>query len=258
MDKAIIVGIYEFIGYQLCETLLQEGIEVYGIHIPTNVPDHLVEEKRLLIGRNSNFYEKDENFLALKDSLNKETFIFFDYYSYYMKRQEDKLVQLVQSSLYREHLMQSVALMPIQFCVQNEDRKGNLKIMESPYIFYLPTIYGPWQPSNFLMHKLLCNPNENHVLDEREWTQDAIYVQDVIQKILYSLENQKQDSYLLKSNIENHWSQIVMSLTDEIPKNEEKNSVVNRHFSILEVNGITFEKGLESQKKYVCQMQSFH
>ena len=67
MDKAIIVGVYEFIGFHLCEALLQEGIEVYGVNLPIDTSDHVVDEKRLLIGRNSNFQEKDESFLSSFD-----------------------------------------------------------------------------------------------------------------------------------------------------------------------------------------------
>ena len=55
MDKAIIVGVYEFIGFHLCEALLQEGIEVYGVDLPIDTSDHVVNEKRILIGINSNF-----------------------------------------------------------------------------------------------------------------------------------------------------------------------------------------------------------
>ena len=35
MDKVIIVGTYEFIGFQLCLSLLEQGIEVIGIHLNT-------------------------------------------------------------------------------------------------------------------------------------------------------------------------------------------------------------------------------
>ena len=87
MDKAIIVGVYEFIGFHLCETLLQEGMEVYGVDLPIDTSDHVVDEKRLLIGRNSNFQEKDESFFSSFDFSQEDTFIFLDYYSFYMKRQ---------------------------------------------------------------------------------------------------------------------------------------------------------------------------
>ncbi len=33
MDKVIVVGTYEFIGFELCLRLLEQGIEVIGIHL---------------------------------------------------------------------------------------------------------------------------------------------------------------------------------------------------------------------------------
>lgn len=260
MDKAVIVGSYEFIGFHLCEALLQEGIEVYGIHIPTSDSEHLVEEKRLLIGRNSNFYEKNATFLELINPFQRNSFLFLDYYSFYMKKQEEIFIQAVHSFLSHEHIQHSVAILPIQLGVKTENKDHLTKLLDSRSIFYLPTVYGPWQPSNFFFHKALCFPKENHKVEEREWTNDALYIQDVTETILNSIEKtEKRVSYLLKSKIENHWQQICRALTKEIPSIVQKSNRENLdHFSILEVKGISFQEGLERQKAFLSRMQSFY
>lgn len=247
MDKAIIVGIYEFIGFHLCEALLQEGIEVYGVNLPMNDSDHIVDEKRLLIGRNSNFQEKDESFLSSFDYSQKDTCIFLDYYSFYMKRQEEKILELVHSNLSQEQLVHSVTIMPIQEC---------MKEISSSYIFYLPTIYGPWQPVNFLFHKALYQSNANHTIADREWTKDAIYVQDTILSILDIIENKKPASYLLKSNGENQWSEIASILSVQTSNiNLKSNHEFCKDFNVVEVQGTLAKEGLERQKRYLSQIQ---
>ena len=247
MDKAIIVGIYEFIGFHLCEVLLQEGIEVYGVNLPMDDSDLVVDEKRLLIGRNSNFQEKDESFLSSLDLTQKDTFIFLDYYSFYMKRQEKKFLEIVHSNLPDEQLVRSVTIMPIQEC---------MKEINSPYIFYLPTIYGPWQPANFLFHRALYQSNVSHTIEDREWTGDAIYVQDAIHSILDFIENKKPASYLLKSNVENQWSKIASILSDQISNiNLNSNNEISKDIIVLEVKGHSVKDGLEKQKRYISQIQ---
>ena len=249
MDKAIIVGVYEFIGFHLCEALLQEGIEVYGVDLPIDTSDHVVDEKRLLIGRNSNFQEKDESFFSSFDFSQEDTFIFLDYYSFYMKRQEQKFLEMVHSNLPQEQLVHSVTIMPIQEC---------MKEINSPYIVYLPTIYGPWQPANFLFHKALYQSNVSHTVEDREWTGDAIYVQDAIHSIIDIIENKKPASYLLKSNVENQWSKIASILSDQISNiNLKSNHEFCKDFIVLEVQGTPAKEGLEKQKRYLSQMQKY-
>jgi nucleoside-diphosphate-sugar epimerase len=257
MDKAIIVGIYEFIGFNLCEALLQEGIEVYGVHIPTVDSELVRDEKRLLIGRNSNYIEKDISSLSSLNLTQQDTYIFLDYYSFYMKKQEKKFLETVHSHLSHQQLVHSVSIMPIQVCMKEENRDSyKNKGINSPFIFYVPTIYGPWQPSNFFFHKALYQSNENHIVEEREWTGDAIYVQDAIQSILYSIENKKQASYLLKSNDENQWSKIASTLLEQIPVIDQKsNREINKDIINIEVKATSVKEGLEKQKRYISQIQ---
>lgn len=58
MDRAVILGTFEFIGFSLCKNLLDQGCEIDGIHFDKEQDDALIHEKRLTIGRNANFNEK--------------------------------------------------------------------------------------------------------------------------------------------------------------------------------------------------------
>ncbi|WP_428911372.1 hypothetical protein [Niallia sp. Krafla_26] len=136
MDKAVIVGTYEFIGYHLCEVLLQEGIEVYGVHIPINTSEAMVDDKRLFIGRNSNFIEKDETFL---EHLPKDMFLFIDFYSFYVNSREKILLEKIKPYFEKNHHYRSAVIMPIQkFDLENDNDDEKREKQKGIYHFYLP------------------------------------------------------------------------------------------------------------------------
>ena len=64
----------------------------------------------------------------------------------------------------------------------------------TPSIFYLPTVYGPWQPMKYVFQQAINNPNGPISLDDREWTEDALYIDDVIEYYLKDIEGKKEKS----------------------------------------------------------------
>ena len=56
--------------------------------------DPFLEEKRLEIGRNSNFTEMDETYLDAFEQSSDPVILFIDYFSYFFKREEKKLSSL--------------------------------------------------------------------------------------------------------------------------------------------------------------------
>lgn len=54
MGKAIIIGAFELLGFQVCKRMLDQGYEVIGLSL-IDKSDSLEEEMLLEIGRNSNF-----------------------------------------------------------------------------------------------------------------------------------------------------------------------------------------------------------
>ncbi|WP_338472153.1 hypothetical protein R4Z10_05245 [Niallia sp. XMNu-256] len=255
MDKAVIVGIYEFIGYQLCEALLQEGIQVYGVHIPSNTPAQIVDEKRLLIGRNSNFIEKDDTFLSTLGYLANDAFIFFDYYSFYMNRKEDIFMRKIQTCL--EYDLEAAVMLPVQKLETEIDHNTSSVLSQCKFHFYLPCIYGPWQPSNYFFHKALLEPNQTHPLEEREWTKDTIFVEDVVEIMIKTIEEKNTKSALLKSSIEDHWQKVATELSQHIPRfNPQRHIEIGKNLAVINVKGVPYKEGIQRQKKYITQIEN--
>lgn len=84
MDRAVIIGIYESLGFHFCTSLLEEGYEVTGIQY-RNIDEELVEQKRMEIGRNANFQE-----VLLKEwlpfaEIQEQSLIIIDFDFFYMR-----------------------------------------------------------------------------------------------------------------------------------------------------------------------------
>ena len=56
MDKILVLGALEELGFEMTTCLLEEGYEVCGIHLQTG-EEVVYDERRLEIGRNANFSE---------------------------------------------------------------------------------------------------------------------------------------------------------------------------------------------------------
>lgn len=261
MDKVIIVGTYEFIGFQLCLTLLEQGSEVIGIHLNTNSQDPFLVEKRFEIGRNSNFTERDETYFDSFEPLSDPTIIFIDYYSYYFKREEKKLFSVLNTKFLKNDSLHFVLTSPIKLIhekgpielspVQESDKKSALSI------FYLPTIYGPWQPMRYVFQQAINNPNDAFSLDEREWTEDALYIEDVIGIILKELEGNKNKVYLLKSKIEDHWKKVLSILVAEFPIEpiQHKLKPFSTDITVVDVGDTDPQDGIANQKRHLSRLK---
>lgn len=247
MDRAMIIGVYEFIGFHLSQYLLDQGIEVIGIHIPTDESDPFLEEKRMSIGRNANFNEKDANQSLIVTSHPRTDIVFIDYYSFYMKWQEDKLVSVTEKLIWLQDNDSVIFLMPIQ---SYED----VKRFNHNAAFYLPAIYGPWQPSDFLFHQALVDPEATIKINEREWTEDALYIDDTIKAIIKNTE-QRTQHVLLKSNIKEHWRTIMRMLMKNSQLQLSHQQIpIGTKLTILEVDATDPKEGVERQKLHLDQM----
>jgi hypothetical protein len=247
MDKAMIIGIYEFIGFHLGQYLLEQGIEVIGIHIPTDDRDPFLEEKRLFIGRNANFTEEDAKALSIVTSGLTTDVTVIDYYSFYMKRQEEELISAIEESIWPKENDSVIFLMPVQ--LYEDEGMFNHSVA-----FYLPTIYGPWQPANFLFHQALFDPKSTIEIDEREWTEDALYIDDAVKMIVGNVQPQ-QRHILLKSNIKDHWRMIMMMVMKHNPLQPSNQPFpLEKNLTVLKVDGIDPREGIERQKSHMDQL----
>jgi hypothetical protein len=213
--------VFEFIGFHCCKSLLEKGYSVNGI--PFNMESDLfLDEKRLEVGRNANFSEQDlqgvENIIEKKE---REPAIFIvSLYEWFMTFKESPvpntkiLAQVAQSLNDRQKAEnQIVYLLPIQLLTNSQDLEGAVELKEfidqtnrlgdCVQLFYLPTIFGPWQPSSFLFQRALLK-QLNNVKDDmviREWTLDAMFIDDALDPIIERIETGKKGSFLLESGI---------------------------------------------------------
>lgn len=222
MEKAVIFGAFEFLGFHFCKKILDEGIEVVGFQHGRNEESDLVEEKRMEIGRNANFSLKD---LDKETLVNEKVTIIVDFYDFFIKEQEEQFFQCKKFEKLAKSINQDgskiIILIPYiikvkeQYNEQYSKLKDKINLIKKENILvqsvFLPTIYGPWQSEKFLFQQALLSGGKLSQISDREWTGDALYVDDVVKEIMKLIEEDK-DTFLLKSGEQDAWGKCAMYL----------------------------------------------
>jgi hypothetical protein len=266
VDKVRIFGVFEFVSFHLCKRCLESGLCVEGIHFSAE-RNLLLDEKRLEIGRNANFEEKI--FSEIQSAKSDQEVQIISLYDWYMNDHESKFSyeqQIIKSIEGNEGKSQLVLVLPIQLLTDFRDHAGmeviskfinQIKGMcECVQSFYLPTIFGPWQPSSFLFQREM-ESNFQPITEDfelREWPYDAIYVDDVLNPMIETIESGKAGSFLLESGIPNSWQQCAKFLNSAGEYRRELDYVqVNSDDDLhkLTLQEVTpFEKALSIQKEH--------
>jgi hypothetical protein len=250
MDKAVMIGVFDFVNFHVCKALLDKGIEVRGVDIETEKNELFLTEKKLEIGRNANFSLVTIGDLIAEPQENEA--IVLSIYDLYMQHREELLLNEKVKDQFMNHWEQLVILAPSQLLtktieseaeaiIQNfMDRiKANNKNLQ---LLYLPTIYGPWQPETFMFqHSILTEMNRNSRFKGlREETNDALFVADTVETIIEIADKKEPGKYLIQSGENNQWDlcaaflkidhQIssgrnIEAVEDEITKCSVKNTV---------------------------------
>jgi hypothetical protein len=246
MDKAFIFSVYDFVCFHICKTLLNQGIEVRGMYAGENRSETYIDEKRLEVGRNANFEEVDFLHDDIIEINNHKGITFISFYDLFML-DEDSVLQCDRFKerfyqLVNEKSGSLVFLLPVQMLGES-NQKRFLDIREflnmagdnnNKKFVYLPTIYGPWQPSTFLFqHSILCSINKHSEFKGlREATNDAMFIDDAVDSILEIAEKRPPGSYILQTGKKGQWERCAASLNIEIndsefPKNfQHKDDVI--------------------------------
>jgi hypothetical protein len=213
LDKVCILGVYEFIGFHLCKRFLENGFSVEGVHLNTEC-DLFLEEKRLEVGRNANFNEK--SFPLSGKNLETDVTIIpiYDWFMTYKESRKrfSEIIQYIKNAPKTNF----VFLLPIQMLTDSQDEgmeeaRGFIEqtnnLAQSIQYYYLPTIFGPWQPSSFLFQNEILNQfhQTNKSLDIREWPFDAIYIDDLLTPLIEKIESGESGSFLFESGIPKSW-----------------------------------------------------
>jgi len=238
MDKAVILGIYGFLSFHACKVLLNRGFEVVGVHLDEMDHSLFIEEKRLEIGRNANFTELtlSEWEHRMDDETSDATFIFSIYDFYRMNKdcvlQNEKFISSVNKYMETNHT-DIVLLLPIQMLNHPVGLfPDQVKSWgRSSRFFYLPCIYGPWQSSDFMFQQTILSKfiEVDIIKNQREWTGDALFVDDAINTVLELLETEEPlhhfRSYILESGRKNYWTECAAYLQVDLDKADTKDSI---------------------------------
>lgn len=235
MDSAYIFGSFRFAGFHLCNKLLEKGWEVAGIDLSVDEKDAIAEEKKLEIGRNANFREMELNDIPPDYPFEQLTAVIVSFYDLFMENQDF----LVSGHILHDHFLEMfrcphekeiwpVFLLPIQFLDESEQCDLFIKIRlllkectlssENAQFFYLPSMFGEWQPSSYFVQAALQKKLDIQKKNEREWMNDLIYIQDAISMVVDTMESGKAGTFLLNSGKTNYWEECLEVLG--IPDNE--------------------------------------
>lgn len=240
MDKVILFGVFDFINFHVCKTLLEKGIEVKGIHVENIDRVPYLDEKRFEIGRNANFYE--QSIMEWNNQHDSGETIVFSLYDLYMNGKEDILrneavTKPILDLLKQNQEKSTIAsfLLPAQMAVYPLDERAfrplrdflqqSLAVKQELQLIYLPSIYGPWQPQTFLFQRaILTKMNLQENLTEiREGTMDALFVEDAIETMVEIIDSRIPGSYLIESGKKNHWQRCAAYLNiDNNPGKKNK------------------------------------
>ncbi|MEH7117417.1 hypothetical protein V7128_08340 [Neobacillus vireti] len=277
MDKAIIFSVYDFVSFHMACTLLNKGIEVTGIHIDEEGKAPFLEEKRLEVGRNANYREIS---LSELDQYSEDgptnTTLILSLYDFYMAKtenilQEQTVTRLSQFIESKHAPTDMLFILPIQLLRPEVPQTLRAVINQTNgweknnRFFYLPAIYGPWQPAAFTFQQALsAKMNDLEIkASNREWTGDILYVEDAVETILSSYERTDADdgdnSFLIESGIKNYWVQCAEQMQlDKFIMNEIHNEQleIDKTVSRVTVNRVTpfresIEKQLEMMKRLI-------
>lgn len=238
MDKVAITGVFDFVNFHVCKALLDKGIEVRGAQIESEENEDILFEKRLEIGRNSNFAEVSLREISVESTENET--IIISLYDLYMRYREDFLLNdhLINSLISRNNWENIVILVPSQLLKEVIDSKAEVIIEDflkrtkaqnkDIHFLYLPTIFGPWQPDTFMFQSsILTEMNRgNPFRGLREETGDALYVEDIAQLIIEIIESKEPGSYLLHSGKSDQWNKCAEFLRIDEQESPDLNVVI--------------------------------
>lgn len=273
MDKTIILGGYEFLGFHLTTEFLERGDTVKCVHAVTS-NDYYLDEKRFMVGRNANFSEMPmKDWRSFSFNPDEKNLIIISLYDFFLKNGHENVIPDIESSfedlLERGNLKncQVVFILPIQIlkCEEHsflniynrlENKKLKLKCI------YLPTLYGPWQPIEYVFQQALLNEvngEENLCINEKEWVFDAIYISDAVEQIMTIIENDTLKECVFNSSCSDHWRKCAeyLSISPKVYRSAFKLEKIEYGIPQIEVEPhIEFQQGLKQQKLHLLRILS--
>ncbi|MGE8205206.1 hypothetical protein ACQKP0_11620 [Heyndrickxia sp. NPDC080065] len=258
MDRAIVFTAQQFLGFELCKGLLEKGFEVTAVEHKDMINNEC-EDKWLEIGRNANL---SYQLMNEKIELCEQTSIcFVPIYDLFVEKDEKLLNRWIGrfKEIYDElksNIKLIVLISPSQFLLNFSNRGDKIyydmisdifNIVRSRILeFYVPTIYGPWQPNSFLFQQIISRMGVRNYIDD---CQDAIYIEDAIQTILQNIDKDLyEEKILLKSEKKDLWEKCIHFLNYADPFRNKDNQRQLNYTKLINVKENTsYEEGLKKQ-----------
>ncbi|HHY72477.1 MAG TPA: NAD(P)-dependent oxidoreductase [Bacillus bacterium] len=286
MKKAIVLGALGFIGFALCECLLEEEYEVIGIDYIEGRNAKVQEQKLAQIARNSHFVYRNEQVeeVVFKDVAEKCDCLYFclDDQEVNEDNINDKMLTrkiiLLQVMDYcKEGNCQFIYLSSYEVFKKNpRNLTGMLKAaeeieiekysQENPIftfvILQLPTIYGPWQPTSMTFQQLIQGVTLPSLDPIQE---DAIFINDLAEILVYIPHSQlKNKTIIISSNKKNQWHE-GFNFLQKHPKNppkenETKIEIPNHPHIFSKFIKTPIADGIKAQEehyKYIERLRDF-
>jgi hypothetical protein len=196
LNHAFVFAAQQFLGFELCDALLEKGWTVTAVD-----EDKEMKDKWMEIGRNANleyvtYTEWDKN-------VRSEGYVFLPYYD---QVRENKVNYLTEA----DELL-SKKDQPFQMIRIYSNVKGKRDMSGDGAAFYLPTLYGVHQPEEFLFAKLLKGRQEiSGYIDDPS---GAIYVKDAARMIVQL--SSKKERFTLKPLSAQSWNEALSYVTKE-------------------------------------------
>ncbi|WP_026566126.1 hypothetical protein [Bacillus sp. UNC41MFS5] len=274
MDKAILFGMFDFVNFHICKSLLNKGVEVKGIHLEETDPIAFLEEKRLEVGRNANLIEQSiSEWESDQEKSIPNTSLIISIYDLFMSKKEQILQDgnvtkpMIQYLEVNKHEVNTVLILPVQMLTstfRGKEIKGFLDLIKgvgknTQYI-YLPAVYGPWQTSSFLFQKVLISKYQEIKIkaDEREWSNDVLCINDALESIVDIMETGEAGSYVLESGKKNQWLKCAeyLNITENHRiKNDFESLALNSEIVKVSVKkGTPLKTSIQEQKDHVQRL----
>ncbi|PFP29646.1 hypothetical protein COJ96_08085 [Bacillus sp. AFS073361] len=274
MDKAILFGLFDFVNFHICKSLLNKGLEVTGIHLAETGQIEFLEEKRLEVGRNANLIEQSLSEWGIdQEKSTPNTSLIISIYDLFMSKKEQILEdgnvtkQMVQYLEGNRNEVNNVLILPVQILTstfRGKEIEGFLDLIKgvgnNTQSIYLPAVYGPWQSNTFLFQKVLSSKYQEIEIttDEREWSNDVLFINDALESIVDIIETGEPGSFVLESGQKNQWLRCADHLNiaeNHRAKNGYESLDLNSDIVKVSVKkGTSLKKSIQEQKDHVQRL----
>ena len=273
MDKAILFGLFDFVNFHICKSLLNKGVEVKGIHLKETDHIDFLEEKRLEVGRNANLIEQSlSEWVREQEKPTHNTSLIISIYDLFMSKREQILQDenitkpMIQYLEVNRNEVNNVLILPVQMLTstfRGKEIEAFLDLIKgvgkNTQFIYLPAVYGPWQTSSFLFQKVLISKYQEIKIttDEREWSNDVLFINDALESIVDIMETGKAGSYVLESGQKNQWVKCAdyLNITENHRiKNGFESLDLNSDIVKVSVKGTPLKTSIQEQKDHVQRL----